>query len=71
MLDSSVSGSNLGFFVDRLKAGFALRYINIFFTPSFVLLPLSPPISGIEVGKIIVVFGKYPHSILAAKFGVY
>ena len=41
------------------KAGFALRYINIFFTPSFVLLPLSPSISGTEVGKIIAVFGEF------------
>ncbi|KAK5146489.1 hypothetical protein LTR04_001038 [Oleoguttula sp. CCFEE 6159] len=38
------------------QCGFALRYINIFFCPSFVLLPLSPPISGVEVGKIIAVF---------------
>ncbi|KAM0793979.1 LrgB-like family-domain-containing protein [Usnea florida] len=37
-------------------AGFALRYINVFFTPSFVLLPLSEPVSGVEVGKIIAVF---------------
>ncbi|PBP17859.1 hypothetical protein BUE80_DR011372 [Diplocarpon rosae] len=37
-------------------AGFSLRYINIFFTPSFVLLPLSSPIGGVEVGKIIAVF---------------
>jgi hypothetical protein len=43
---------------NEMKAGFALRYINIFFTPSFVLLPLSPPISGIEVAKIIAVFGE-------------
>ncbi|KAF4636223.1 hypothetical protein G7Y89_g1878 [Cudoniella acicularis] len=39
-----------------IPAGWALRYINIFFTPSFVLLPLSPSISGVEVGKIIAVF---------------
>ncbi|KUJ19138.1 uncharacterized protein LY89DRAFT_612651 [Mollisia scopiformis] len=39
-----------------VPAGFALRYLNIFFTPSFVLLPLSSPISGVEVGKIIAVF---------------
>jgi putative effector of murein hydrolase len=39
-----------------VPAGFALRYINIFFTPSFVLLPLSPPIGGIEVAKIMGVF---------------
>ncbi|KAI9843676.1 MAG: hypothetical protein M1837_006143 [Sclerophora amabilis] len=42
--------------VADIPAGFALRYINIFFTPSFVLLPLSPPISGVEIGKIIGVF---------------
>ncbi|EKD12898.1 uncharacterized protein L3040_007055 [Drepanopeziza brunnea f. sp. 'multigermtubi'] len=39
-----------------VPAGFALRYLNIFFTPSFILLPLSSPISGTEVGKIIAVF---------------
>ncbi|KAH6668823.1 LrgB-like family-domain-containing protein [Halenospora varia] len=39
-----------------IPAGWALRYINIFFTPSFILLPLSPAISGVEVGKIIAVF---------------
>ncbi|PMD40721.1 hypothetical protein L207DRAFT_512174 [Hyaloscypha variabilis F] len=40
----------------NVPAGFALRWINIFFTPSFVLLPLSPPIGGVEVAKIIAVF---------------
>ncbi|KAG9233960.1 LrgB-like family-domain-containing protein [Amylocarpus encephaloides] len=39
-----------------IPAGWALRYISLFFTPSFVLLPLSPPIGGVEVGKIIAVF---------------
>jgi len=39
------------------QCGFALRYINLFFCPAFVNLPLSPAISGIEVGKIIAVFG--------------
>ncbi|KAH6712067.1 LrgB-like family-domain-containing protein, partial [Leptodontidium sp. MPI-SDFR-AT-0119] len=39
-----------------IPAGFALRYLNIFFTPSFILLPLSPPIGGVEVAKIIAVF---------------
>ncbi|KAI0196457.1 LrgB-like family-domain-containing protein [Astrocystis sublimbata] len=33
-----------------------LQWINVFFTPSFVLLPLSPSIGGIEVLKIIAVF---------------
>lgn len=31
--------------------------MNVFFTPSFVLLPLSPSIGIIEVLKIIAVFG--------------
>ena len=35
------------------KAGFALRHINMFFTPSFILLPLSPAIGGVEIAKII------------------
>ncbi|KAI8954688.1 LrgB-like family-domain-containing protein [Xylaria longipes] len=33
-----------------------LQWINVFFTPSFILLPLSPSIGGIEVLKIIAVF---------------
>jgi hypothetical protein len=40
------------------QCGFALRYINIFFTPSFVTIPLSEPISGVEIGKIIGIFGE-------------
>ncbi|KAK9484234.1 LrgB-like family-domain-containing protein [Lipomyces starkeyi] len=36
--------------------GFSLRWINTFFTPSFVLLPLSPAVGGAEVGKIAAVF---------------
>ncbi|KAK9325964.1 LrgB-like family-domain-containing protein [Lipomyces orientalis] len=36
--------------------GFSLRWINTFFTPSFVLLPLSPAVGGAEVGKIAGVF---------------
>ncbi|KAF4552845.1 Hypothetical protein D9617_8g048570 [Elsinoe fawcettii] len=39
-----------------VPCGFALRYINLFFCPAFVTLPLSPDISGAEVGKIIAVF---------------
>ncbi|TGO36388.1 hypothetical protein BHYA_0126g00140 [Botrytis hyacinthi] len=39
-----------------IPAGWALRYINLFFTPSFVLLPLSDSITATEVGKIIGVF---------------
>lgn len=34
--------------------------MGVFFTPSFVLLPLSPPIGIVEVFKIIAVFGKPP-----------
>ncbi|GAB7362952.1 hypothetical protein MBLNU230_g3248t1 [Neophaeotheca triangularis] len=41
--------------VIEVPCGFALRWINIFFCPAFVVLPLSPPISGVEVGKIIAV----------------
>ncbi|KAI1762901.1 LrgB-like family-domain-containing protein [Hypoxylon sp. FL1150] len=40
----------------EVPGGWALRWINVLFTPSFVLLPLSPPIGGIEVLKIIAVF---------------
>ncbi|KAH6654739.1 LrgB-like family-domain-containing protein [Truncatella angustata] len=39
-----------------ISGGWSLRWISIFFTPSFVLLPLSPPIGVIEVFKIIAVF---------------
>lgn len=39
------------------QAGWALRWINVFFTPAFVLLPLSPSIGAVEVLKIIAVFG--------------
>ncbi|OCL12507.1 hypothetical protein AOQ84DRAFT_312117 [Glonium stellatum] len=40
----------------EIPGGFALRYINILFSPSFVLLPLSSPIGAIEIAKIIGVF---------------
>ncbi|KAI1088875.1 LrgB-like family-domain-containing protein [Rostrohypoxylon terebratum] len=40
----------------EIPGGWALRWINVLFTPSFVLLPLSPSIGGIEVLKIIAVF---------------
>ncbi|KAF1344129.1 hypothetical protein BDV97DRAFT_403077 [Delphinella strobiligena] len=39
-----------------IPCGFALRYINLFFCPAFVTLPLSPSIGGVEVAKIIAVF---------------
>ncbi|OTB00604.1 hypothetical protein M426DRAFT_234106 [Hypoxylon sp. CI-4A] len=42
--------------VIEVPGGWALRWINVLFTPSFVLLPLSPSIGGIEVLKIIAVF---------------
>ncbi|RDI78758.1 hypothetical protein Vi05172_g11265 [Venturia inaequalis] len=38
------------------QGGFALRYINVLFCPAFVLIPLSPSVSGREVGKIVAVF---------------
>lgn len=41
------------------QTGWALRWINVFFIPSFVVLPLSPPIGGVEVGKVIAVFSMY------------
>lgn len=44
-----------------VPAGFALRYINVFFVTSFVTLPLSPSIGGVEIAKIIAVFRKPPH----------
>ncbi|KAH8888531.1 hypothetical protein GQ53DRAFT_724535 [Thozetella sp. PMI_491] len=39
-----------------VPAGWSLRWINVFFIPTFVLLPLSPPIGIVEVFKIIAVF---------------
>ncbi|KAM7191725.1 Plastidal glycolate/glycerate translocator 1, chloroplastic [Naviculisporaceae sp. PSN 640] len=39
-----------------VPAGWALRWISVFFTPTFVLLPLSPTIGVVEVFKIIAVF---------------
>ncbi|KAM0324901.1 hypothetical protein ACHAQA_007867 [Verticillium albo-atrum] len=39
-----------------IPAGWSLRWINVLFTPSFILLPLSPSIGIIEVLKIIAVF---------------
>ncbi|KAG9251153.1 LrgB-like family-domain-containing protein [Emericellopsis atlantica] len=39
-----------------VPAGWALRWMSIFFMPPFVLLPLSPRIGVIEVFKIIAVF---------------
>ncbi|ROV96191.1 hypothetical protein VSDG_05086 [Cytospora chrysosperma] len=39
-----------------VPAGWSLRWISTCFTPTFVTLPLSPSISGAEVGKMIAVF---------------
>ena len=39
-----------------IPTDFALKFINVFFMPPFVLLPLSPSVSGVEIGKIIGVF---------------
>lgn len=40
----------------NVPGGWSLRWLNLFFTPSFVMLPLSPHISATEVGKMIAVF---------------
>lgn len=40
----------------NVPGGWSLRWLNLFFTPSFVMLPLSPHISAVEVGKMIAVF---------------
>ncbi|KDN67065.1 hypothetical protein CSUB01_10874 [Colletotrichum sublineola] len=42
--------------VIEVPAGWSLRWINTMFTPSFIMLPLSPHIGIIEVMKIIAVF---------------
>ncbi|KAI1362183.1 LrgB-like family-domain-containing protein [Xylaria arbuscula] len=42
--------------VIEIPGQWSLQWINVFFTPSFVLLPLSPAIRGLEVLKIIAVF---------------
>ncbi|KAF2455182.1 LrgB-like family-domain-containing protein [Lineolata rhizophorae] len=39
-----------------IPGGFALRYINVLFTPSFILIPLGSPITGTEIAKVIGVF---------------
>ncbi|RSL86553.1 hypothetical protein CEP51_002766 [Fusarium floridanum] len=36
--------------------GWALRWINLFFVPSFVTLPLNSSVNAVEVAKIIAVF---------------
>ncbi|ODQ50785.1 hypothetical protein SAICODRAFT_67585 [Saitoella complicata NRRL Y-17804] len=40
----------------EVPAGFCLRWINVLFTPSFITLPLSPAVGGVEIVKIGVVF---------------
>ena len=42
--------------VIQVPGGWSLRWLNLFFTPSFVMLPLSPRVSPAEVGKMIGVF---------------
>ncbi|KAF4126131.1 LrgB-like family [Geosmithia morbida] len=39
-----------------VPAGWSLQWMGIFFTPSFILLPLSDPVGVAEVFKIIAVF---------------
>jgi len=48
----------------EIQGGFALQYINILFSPSYVFLPLSSPIAGIEIAKIIGVLGRFHSFIL-------
>ncbi|AMD20367.1 HDL377Cp [Eremothecium sinecaudum] len=36
--------------------GWSLRWMNLYFTPAFVMLPTSPPISAAETGLIAVTF---------------
>lgn len=40
----------------NVPGGWSLRWLNLFFTPAFIMLPLSPRISAAEVGKMIAVF---------------
>ena len=47
----------------EIQGEFALQYINILFSPSFDVLPLSSAIGGIEKGKINGVFGRF-HSLI-------
>ncbi|GJC90083.1 plastidal glycolate/glycerate translocator 1, chloroplastic [Colletotrichum liriopes] len=42
-----------------VPAGWSLRWINVLFTPSFIMLPLSPSIGITEVMKIIAVFSGF------------
>lgn len=39
--------------------GFALKYINVFFTPSFVMLPMAEKMAGKEVAVVVAVFGEF------------
>lgn len=56
----------------QIPAGFALKWINIFFTPAFVTLPLSDPITVKEAFIIAAVFviGYIAMSALIAYFCV-
>ncbi|KAK9238183.1 LrgB-like family-domain-containing protein [Lipomyces kononenkoae] len=58
LLDATIGSRRTAAFsrVIDVPLGFSLRWINTFFTPSFVLLPLSPAVGGAEVGKIAAVF---------------
>ncbi|KAK1996832.1 hypothetical protein LX36DRAFT_722346 [Colletotrichum falcatum] len=44
--------------VVEVPAGWSLRWINVLFTPSFIMLPLSPPVGIVEVMKMAAVFSK-------------
>lgn len=41
----------------NIPGGWSLRWMNLFFVQSFVMLPLSPHISIVEIIKLILVFG--------------
>ncbi|KAK7203776.1 LrgB-like family-domain-containing protein, partial [Myxozyma melibiosi] len=58
LIDSTLGPRRTAIFsrIIDVPLGFALRWINTFFTPSFVTLPLSPAVGGAEVGKIAAVF---------------
>ena len=43
----------------EIPCGFALRWLNLLFTPSFIVLPLSQTVSTVVVIKITAVFGIF------------
>ncbi|TGZ80029.1 hypothetical protein EX30DRAFT_364820 [Ascodesmis nigricans] len=54
-----------------IPLGFASKHISIVFTPSFVLLPLSPSMGGMEAGMVIATFAiGFVAMFCATAFGV-